>query len=338
MIKVNSITPVRGRKTSLQKIRKEFLRRIKLYHNPFNALCNEIAKPGYTPAQRNQLQYLIDHFDDLITAPPSKLRTHIDQIDNGLIGLVVNNPPFGSRFELTPFGITLYEIFGYEKYFRTTKMKGLWLAKQVNIKACPYRNGQYTLYIDRSDGSGRAKFQFDHFFSKKRFPYLSISLYNLIPSCASCNLNKGEKQLALDTHYHPYHTSLADVAEFVAKVPVKLEMLTTGKVKELDVPIIFRAKFSNYTALVDGHNDLFDIVSSYSRHVDIIHDLLYKAIVNNSAFKKDLMNIRGLFNGDDELYYRYLIGNYSLKSQILERPLAKFTQDVARQFELIPPI
>ena len=50
------------------------------------------------------------------------------------------------------------------------------------------------------------------------------------------------------------------------------------------------------------------------------------------------MNIKGLFNGDEELYNRYLIGNYSLTSQILERPLAKFTQDVARQFELIPRI
>ncbi|MFK4985705.1 hypothetical protein ACI4B7_28170, partial [Klebsiella pneumoniae] len=80
----------------------------------------------------------------------------------------------------------------------------IWLARQLNLKCCPYCNAQYTIIANSDAGKTIAKFQFDHFFSKDKFPYLSISLYNLIPSCANCNITKSKKPLNLKDHYHPY--------------------------------------------------------------------------------------------------------------------------------------
>ena len=85
---------------------------------------------------------------------------------------------------------------------------------------------------------------------------------------------------------------------------------------------------------MENHDSIFDITEIYQRHTDIVEDLLYKSIICNSSFKKDVKKIKGLFE-NDSTYNRYLIGNYYMKSEILKRPLAKFTQDIARQLKLI---
>jgi hypothetical protein len=333
MIKITDIVPVDGRSTSLSQLAPQFLQRAKSY--PYTALVQVIRSRRFSGEQAKVLTYIRKNFDKLIVGTPAELAQHITQINNELFGRM-RATNFGQRFVTTAFGKAVVDIFGYDKHFRTTKTKGLWLAAQLNIKSCPYCNSQYTLFIQRSDRTGRAKFQFDHFYSKNRFPYLGVSLYNLIPSCSPCNLIKGDTATALDTHYHPYHMDLAAISAFSAEVPIEIDKLSTGKVKTLHIPIDFKAKFSNHAAFVDRHDVLFDIKSHYTRHVDIVQDLLYKTIANNSSFKKDLMAIKGLFDDDEALYHRYLIGNYPSPDQILYRPLAKFTQDIARQFGLIP--
>ena len=47
-----------------------------------------------------------------------------------------------------------------------------------------------------------------------------------------------------------------------------------------------------------------------------------------------MMKIKGLFS-DERQFLRYLIGNYAFSDEINERPLSKFTQDIARQLKLI---
>src|SRR5699024_24936 len=46
---------------------------------------------------------------------------------------------------------------------------------------------------------------FDHWFPKGSYPLLSLSFYNLIPSCNMCNGSiKGTKILRLKNTFHPY--------------------------------------------------------------------------------------------------------------------------------------
>jgi hypothetical protein len=342
MIKIEMIGNYR-KMILLSSIEQEYLRRIKLYHNPYAEIQAALAAgtlpvgPGgaaLTVDQRTFLLHIVNNYDNIIIGNPRDLQDHVTALDNTLIGADMNTS-FGVKFQLSPFGKSLHELFAYKDKFRSTATKGLWLSKQLNIKCCPYCNGQYTLTITKDTKEIKAKFQFDHFFSQKRYPYLSISLYNLIPACAPCNLSKGDKKTFLATHYHPFYSNIAALSLFKLRYKPDLRSLSIGKVKKLDLTVSYQARFPSVYDFVKTHNNLYDIEPSYNRHHDIVEDLLHKAIVNNSAFKTDVMKIKGLFDGDNALYKRYLLGNYAYEGEILQRPLSKFTQDIARQLNLI---
>lgn len=349
MLKISTILPLGATASiNLDSIRTEFLRRTKLYYNPYLFLSNSVAagniqadgiilQANLTADEATVLNYLYVNYDSLITSTPTGLQGHINAIDainNGIFGSITGIG-FRRRFTVTPFGNAIHKLFGYENHFRSNGTKGVWLASQLNIKTCPYCNAQYTLIVPTSASRFLAKFQFDHFFSKKRFPYLSLSLYNLIPSCAPCNLSKKDTLTNLSDYYHPYHNNLAYRGMFRASFPVELRKISIGQVKRIPINIRFRPRYAAFNNMINLHNGLYHIEPIYNRHSDIVQDLMVKAILRNSSFKKDIMEIQGLFEGDESLYKRYLLGNYGITEEISERPLSKLTQDIAKQFEII---
>jgi hypothetical protein len=58
----------------------------------------------------------------------------------------------------------------------------------MSLKYCPYCNAD-TVYAFRKDNKNRTKVvsALDHFYPKSKYPYLALSLYNLIPACSRCN-------------------------------------------------------------------------------------------------------------------------------------------------------
>lgn len=345
MIKIDKIGKQEAR-ISINKIEQSYLKQVKKDYNPFTKLEESINKNSLvthpTPDtllsqdERDCLIYLRDNYDNLVIGKPAQLESHIVNINAINPTLFGSDQPssFGMKFTTKPFGKGLYMLFGYDS-FRSKQKKGIWFAKQLHVRSCPYCNAQYTLTIRNGRSSHKAKFQFDHFYSKKRYPFLSISMYNLIPSCAPCNLNKGDRQTTIATHYHPYVLNLASLTKFKLKYDFVLSKLSLGDLKKLDMKIEYNSKYTSFNDLVKRHNDLFEIENTYQAHLDIAEDMLHKAIVNNSAFKKDILAIKGLFGGDSSLYNRYLIGNYSIEDDILQRPLSKLTQDLASQLEII---
>lgn len=65
-----------------------------------------------------------------------------------------------------------------------------WLQRQLGVKVCPYCNRMYTTTLF---GEDKIRPDFDHFYPKSKYPYLAVSLFNLIPSCSMCNKRKGDK-------------------------------------------------------------------------------------------------------------------------------------------------
>ena len=69
---------------------------------------------------------------------------------------------------------------------------GGWMLAKVlmqRIKYCPYCNAETVYAFDfiRDEKLRLAKSAFDHFYPRARYPFLGLSLYNLIPSCTRCN-------------------------------------------------------------------------------------------------------------------------------------------------------
>lgn len=82
------------------------------------------------------------------------------------------------------------------------------IAQIKNINTCPYCNRSYTFAIGKDKLTSIIRPHFDHWFAHTHYPLLSLSFYNLIPSCSNCNSSvKGTNHYSLKTHIHPYLTT-----------------------------------------------------------------------------------------------------------------------------------
>lgn len=80
-------------------------------------------------------------------------------------------------------------------------------AFMTGIEVCPYCNASNITPIYSDEGKTRGPL--DHFYCKIKFPLLSISIWNLIPSCTRCNSNfKGSNRFSIKEYLHPYHNGL----------------------------------------------------------------------------------------------------------------------------------
>lgn len=111
----------------------------------------------------------------------------------------------------------LRNIFNYDGFSRSD---GAWTlsewAKRLSkvVRVCPYCNAE-TVYAyemrSRTKRGGKFKIHkssFDHFYPQARYPFLGLSLYNLIPACTRCNSgSKSDSYEDLDKMVHPYEST-----------------------------------------------------------------------------------------------------------------------------------
>lgn len=112
--------------------------------------------------------------------------------------------------------ITLLNFGKYREKYRTD-----WgpyqLIMELGLNVCPYCNRQYisTYYSQK----GRTRGDLDHFFPKTLYPFLSLSFYNLIPSCKVCNSSlKGSKEFEYGKYIHPYEEGFEDKVIFTYNI------------------------------------------------------------------------------------------------------------------------
>ena len=92
-----------------------------------------------------------------------------------------------------------------------------WNKKIVDIaktRTCLYCNREYVInYVDGNDDKTTA--ELDHFYPRSLYPFLSISFFNLIPSCKICNSKlKGAYNTYKNKILYPYEQNLNDNMQF----------------------------------------------------------------------------------------------------------------------------
>lgn len=207
---------------------------------------------------------------------------------------------------------------GYENY-RENKL--VELSRMLNIKVCPYCNHNFTLYIDIM-GKTKMKglFQFDHFYDKSDYPYLSMSLYNLIPSCSLCNHQK--RTTLLDLRYNPYFKGISD--EFHFKVMDSFQLRSGKKgADKIDIKIGRNARGQG----IDELQEDLHLEEQYSRHKDIVQEIYDKAY-SETYYRNMLTCIPA---EDREKLLNQWLGISLDMNDIDKRPLIKFCQDVLKQ-------
>ena len=221
----------------------------------------------------------------------------------------------------------LSSVFNYTGYRATILVE---LAKKLNVKSCPYCNMHYTLYVEDSyeKNDGLAKFQYDHFYDKSTYPMFSMSLYNLIPSCAICNHSKHVKKLSLA--FNPYHSEISEQFRFELKNPD--DFYKGVKIKDvIDIEII--ASKNTDQSELDDYIDTYKIKTLYQRHGDIAQEIFDKVYEYPYYSKTD--NFKFLGDRSEEYIERLWYGTYIDKKDISKRPMTKFILDLREQAQCV---
>jgi len=93
--------------------------------------------------------------------------------------------------------------FDWFRSFRKTIYNGFDLANNLKIEVCPYCNKNYTNTF-RMDSISKNIFpSFDHFLPKASFPLLTLSFFNLIPTCNVCNTIKSDNDPTTINLFYP---------------------------------------------------------------------------------------------------------------------------------------
>ncbi|WP_256080456.1 hypothetical protein [Massilia sp. YIM B04103] len=147
------------------------------------------------------LKHLLDRKREVIVrGKPAQLRQLIHFAD-GLLSLC-------DEAEYNLFKTECETVFNYPK-FRNKRELGYkgWDAYKLCQKSpyvlCPYCQQNFAFTVIGEDNNSFRP-TLDHFYSKARYPYLAITLYNLVPCCHVCNsFLKGEVNFFHRQHLHP---------------------------------------------------------------------------------------------------------------------------------------
>lgn len=205
------------------------------------------------------------------------------------------------------------------------------LLSALHVPVCPYCNRQYiTLYSEekgkKRKSTKKTTADLDHFYIKSQYPYLSLSLFNFIPSCQICNSRfKGTTDFYLYPHVYPYEEEFGDGAKFALKLDASL--------------MDDKANWDRMIELTDGSgNDAvrnsistFMLEQVYQSHGDYVHEIWAKSKAYSKEKIDSLKEEYGDLLGDNRSIMDLLYGQYLNQSQMYLRPLSKLTKDILEE-------
>jgi hypothetical protein len=293
-----------------------------------NKLFKEL-KPKYKQ-HKEYVQKIIDEYPRILNASPEEMEILIFEFDkiltNNHLALTIRKNKNISFHEAVVYALRYEDL--REKEF-------LQFLNFIDIKTCVYCNLQSTLVIEpkyynkkkKAVKKTLAKLQLDHFHPKSQYPFLATSLFNLYPTCANCNLAKGNKKSLFKLY-----TTTADLDVFNFRLSDKSVLRYWLSLKKENLDVSFNCSDQK---LLKNHNDLFQIQALYDTQMDVAEELLLKAKANPKIYRKILQKEFGQLFKDPSIIDRLLLGNYSKPDDINRRPMAKYSQDIAKQLKLI---
>ena len=211
-------------------------------------------------------------------------------------------------------------VFKYTKLYTVLRdTYGEELTRRNQYFICPYCKRNYINVVVSDDGVKSVKPDLDHFYPKSIYPFLAVTLSNLIPSCLTCNQRcKG----SIDTFEKTPHI-------FPPENVFKLLKFTHNfEPKKINIEIENNyAKFNTSKEEVENHLETFLIQETYGSHTEII-DLIKEKFDKYTESKiEDLSScIKGLKNTviRNIVFYEY----ERMKKENNKEPLYKLKIDL----------
>ena len=223
-------------------------------------------------------------------------------------------------------------VFRYNAFSRHKDMYTL--VQSFGVEVCPYCNRQFTTTVDSE--KKRSRPQLDHFKNKSDYPYLALSINNLIPSCAVCNLLKHEKDAEM---VYPYEEAFGD--DYVFSMKLSDDQLTPVMTGAIIAPEHFEIKLKSgergnhaLEQKIEASMQVLALEELYQSHRHYVAALVFQRYIITDAMIDDLYSQFGerLFESRDEIRMALTLMN-TQPEHWGERPLAKLTHDIQREFD-----
>jgi hypothetical protein len=281
-------------------------------------------------------RYLLDNdFENLkriIISRPDELQNIISDIDSEFgINFLSNNVSYNSA-TLNDFGQIVKNVISYEWYRNTDRPAYYFI--RYNIDFCPYCNKDEVQNIQKinlvtGDELTTRLYQLDHFYPRSRYPYLSLSFFNLIPGCATCNATlKGEKDFNITTHFNPFHKSFDEHFKFY------VNSIIPNDSSEILISV------NNLTTHDENQIVDFDILDRYNQGAtrDILFNLISLFKHRSPKVQRSLLSQFKRLAGSVELSNITLLNSQGVPlgpEQINKKHLGKIKRDVCKQMKII---
>jgi hypothetical protein len=193
--------------------------------------------------------------------------------------------------------------------------------KEIGLMTCPYCNRIYTNLIIGKKKSYKPAL--DHFYAESIYPYLALSLFNLIPSCDICNSSfKSNNSIEIHNLYS---------AGFENEYLFKYEKIDDSKaLSNANITIKIESKNGKWDKNIDNNITVFELESAYTTHKDIVVKMCKQREKYTDSEIQRLVD-GGFFTSKANFIEQAVLNGPIEKEKFHEVPLAKFKRDIAYQ-------
>ena len=214
-------------------------------------------------------------------------------------------------------------IFNYEGKFQKHISK--FFEEYVEVHTCYFCNIEFINTFMTKDENIKNGFTLDHYIDKGKYPYLALSLYNLIPSCYTCN-SKVKR-------IHSVETLSPSSAHFNFDDKVKFKTFIENKNLQIedkeDFNLLLKEDFSE---IYKKYIDVFELDGRYEYHKYKVIEMIKKRKEYPNSRIKELAL---LTQKTEEEVKQDLFGEYLFEDDILhKRPLSKLIHDISQELGL----
>ena len=258
-----------------------------------------------------------DRIEKLLIYPPNKLYPFCAWLENKIKEKVDSEDDLKVIYE------QVSKAFDYNGRISRNKTNAYKLAHLIGTRTCVYCNRIYSFTIEDNNGESISRPDFDHWLPKEKHPLLSMSFFNLIPSCPICNRSiKLRNEFVYGEHVQPYSSSKDMEACFQYEPRPKRNWtlkLVGGTKQEKQTAKILKTE-EVYQPYADGE----------------VKDILDFAYYNPPQYLQELRElILRAYGGtiSKEQAYRIAFGTELDSAFFPDRPLSKLKYDVLSQLQ-----
>lgn len=252
-------------------------------------------------------------FEDIIFIEPERINGLIDELESK-----------------NPNEYNLKELFKYDGKFQPLIAK--FFERYLNPRTCYYCNIDFINVYDEENNKN--KFTLDHFIDKGRYPYLALSIYNLVPCCYVCNSKKIKGSIEFyddpklrDTNPYSSFFKFDEKVKFKLFLHKNCKDLNIKTKDDIDIPL--KERYSND---YDKYIKVFKLNERYEAHKDIVFDMIKNTELYPDSRLKELQDLTGI------PYQQIKQDIFSLideDADLSKEPFSKLKRDIAKELGLI---